>query len=372
MDLRLIRNIEACQCLPHSEQLVLQISDDNYKLQDFQGQKLTLLNILENSRKEVAPTIKKYGFVEIRDVSFNDELLYFISAKMSREDALLVSLYRYNIPMDIAENLYSFEAPLDYFTHRNTLTVFILDDSYAFIQVYEKKTGKSCRNALLSMEDGTMAEIRDMLFAQEGIADIVHLNQNIYAMRIGKREERLIVVNIKQFISDLLLEKENVTMDFIDESEGSKIYPYMKAVNGTLIYSRFYLSDNREEIVFYDWENKSLKIRMSLSDGESSSRENAYMIGDIPYMLDYNQGHFVLINLNSQTEEFSFEPDMEVKFIYNDLVVVQQQQQKGLLKRTVNYVCAYVLPDMEQPIFKEKGQYAGCIVNNEELLIFSN
>lgn len=371
MDLRLIRNIEACQCLPHSEQMVLQISEDNYKLQDFQGQKLTLLNILENSRKEVAPTIKKYGFIEIKDVAFNDELLYFISAKMAREDIIQVSLYRYNIPLDVSENLYSFEASPDYFTQENRMTVFILDDSYAFIQVYEKKTGKSCTNALLNMEDKTLSKIKDVLFVQEGIADIVHLNQNIYAMRIGNQEERLIVVNIKQFISDLLLEKENVTMDFIDESEGSKHYPYMKAVNGTLIYSRFYLSDHREEIVFYDWENNSLKIRMSLSDGEISARESAYMIGDVPYMLDFNQGHFSLINLNSQTEEFSFEPDIEVKYIYNDLIVVQQQQ-KGLLKRNASYVCAYILPDMDQPIFKEKGQYAGCIVNNEEILIFSN
>ncbi len=375
MDLKLVKNDKATQCFYHSDRLVLQISDDNYTLADYVGKKLVLLDIEDNTLMEIAPTVKKFDFVEVADISENEEYVFFISGKMIKEDVVGVSLYRYSIESNKASEIYYFEVRLEEFLKKYFIKIFILDDNYAFIQTNEKENGRNDRNRLLIIEDGSTVAVKDELFAGAGITDMVRLKDNLYGIHLGNgsgSHECLVVLNVKQFISDLLLEKEKVTAEVIDEGNAEKCYPYVKVFNEYFIYSRFYYEDGREEIVFYDFNTNTKKVRMSLVHGEISNKENVYMLGNVPYILDYSNEHYVLINLDSQKEEFAFEEGVEVKTIDNDFIIVQALSTSGILKREANTCYGYQWPDMENEIFKEKGTFAGSVTTKEELIIFLN
>ena len=378
MNLRLIKNIEYSKCYPYDSTLVLQTSEDNYTLGDYQGIKLTLFNILENSTKEVASSIKKYDFVEVEYISERADYLYFVSAEFSKENEIKIMLYQHNILDESTEIVFEQEVSLEYLSN-NKIKVYVLNDEFAFVQAIST-SGKISMCELISFDEKNVVNISSSDILNYGIKDIQRIDGNNYVLRIGADDRLIVNVNIKQFISELLLGKEDISYEIIEENDGDKYYAYVKTVNKVVIYSRFYFSDNKEEIVFYDYELKSSKVRMNLSDGRTSSKENAYMIGDVPYMLDYiydyesneDTGHYVLINLNSSTLEYSFEPGVEVKYIYDNIVITMQSQIKGILKRSADYICAYALPNLESPVINEKGQFAGCIANDDEILIFSN
>lgn len=387
MNLKLVKNDKPSQCFYHSDRLVLKISDDNYMLADYAGKKYMLHDIEENTMMEVAPAIKKFDFIEIVDLVKNEEYVFFISAKMVRENVAGISLYRYCVSANEASEIYFFEVNIEEFLKKYTFKFFIIDDNYAFIQTSEKENGRNCKNRLLIMENGSTIAIKDELFANAGITEMVKLKDNLFGIHLGgvlhnhcdaksgestDTNERLVILNVKQFISDLLLEKDNITAEVIDEGSIEKHYPYVKVFRDYMIYSRFYYEDCREEIVFYDYNTNTKKVRMILADGEVSNRENIYLLGGIPYMLDYSGNHYVLINLDSQKEEYVFNENIDVKTISNDFIIVQEAGVSGLLKRETSSCCCFRWPEMETEIFKEKGTFAGSVTTKEDLIIFLN
>lgn len=373
MKLKLVKNANTSMCMYYNDRLILQISDDNYILEDFTGKKLTFLDIVDNTQFEIAPSIKKFNFVEVNDISRSGSFVYFISAMMIKEAVAKISLFRYSIETNEANEIYSFEVPLKEFFEKYVMRIFILDEDYAFIQTTEKQTGINYRNRLLSMDDGTTQQVKSELFAKGGITDMVRIKDNIYGLHIGKNyNECLATINVKQFISDLLLGKENVTFDVVDEGEDKKTYLFVKAFQDKFIYSRFYLEDKREEVVFYDVETKNSKVRMCLTDGETSGKEYIYLLNEVPYLLDYAHGQYMLINLDTQKQEYIFEPGIEIKAIRSDTIIVQQLESYGLLKRESNYLYGFKWPDMDNTVFREKGSFAGVVTTNDEIIIFIN
>ncbi|MGN0481449.1 MAG: hypothetical protein ACI4EV_07750 [Lachnospiraceae bacterium] len=378
MNLKLVKNANASECHYYNDRLVLQISDDNYVLADYVGKKLTFLDIVDNTQFEIAPTIKKFNFVEVVDISHSDNYVYFISARMVREMAVGVSLYRYSLENDEAKAIYYFEGHIEEFFHKYTMKIFVLDEDYAFIQTNETENGKNYKNRLLVIDDGTTVAVKSALFSNAGITDMVRIKDNIYGLHLGNKsngrntDECLVALNVKQFISDLLLEKENITVDVIDEGNNEKSYLYVKAFDDKFIYSRYYFEDGREEIVFYDIVTKNKKVRMSLTDGETSNKEYVYLLNQVPYLLDYANDRYMLINLDTQKQEFVFEPGIDIKAIRNDIIIMQQVAQTGILKRETNVLCGYKWPDMTDEIFREKGSFAGVVTTNDEIIIFMN
>ncbi len=409
MDIRLIRNFESGQCMPIEEDLILQITDDNYQLNGFTGKKIFIADVVNNNKQEVMPGFRKYDLACITDVSGNKDAIYFTTALRQNETDIKVTLIKYLISNGESIEVYSFHENLNDLETKCCIKLYILDENYIFVQkerfqmAEQAEMGQDCEqgcadtlhglakieNFLYCVEELNQIPICDPVIANSGIDRIITLDGNICAVKLGYsvlREnandswtesqlptELIGIVNIKQFISDLVLKKEQVFIETLDTGSENRTFPYMKVREGSLVYSRVDVLNHKEEVVIYDYETKITKVRVNNNLVQVSDLWHTYLINDTPYLLSEYEDHTDLINLNTQKTEYVFPSDVRVKFIKNDIIVVEKHVDKGLLKKESDYIMAYRYPDMEETILKEKARCVGCVTTPQEnLLIFSN
>lgn len=409
MDIRLIKNFEFGQCMPIEEDLILQITDDNYQLNGFTGKKIFIADVVNNNRQEVLPGLKKYDIACITDVSSNKDVIYLTTALRLNESDVKITLLKYFISSGKYIEIYQFDENLEKLETSKRIKFFIFDDNYIFVQKETMKhtsgtefilnPAHGCEpsyhglvdieNFMYCIEDGNKIEVCDEVIANSGIDSLITLDGNMCAVKIGYSvlegtlydfvepdllpAETIGIVNIKQFISDLVLKKEQIYIEALDTGSANRTFPYMKIREGNLVFSRVDVPNHKEEVVIYDYVTKVTKIRVNNNLVRVSDLWHTYIINDTPYLLSEYESHTELINLNTQKKEYEFSADIRVKFIKNDIIVIERHVDKGLLKKESDHIAAYRYPDMEEAIFKEKAKYVGCIVTPlENLLIFSN
>ena len=234
MDIRLIRNFNNSQCYSLGEDVILQTTDDNYQLGGFTGKKMYVVNIGTNIRQEILPAIKKFDMVQIFDISADRQNVYFTTAESENEESIRITLIRYRLADEYSNEVYSFSIRMSELQGNTSIKMFILDENYIFVQFETPVKYSTCRakglleiyNYLYNVEDKTVIDIEDKIIAEFGIEKILPIEGNMCGIKIGYSmlEERLYdninldivpdeiigTVNIKQFISDLVLKKENV------------------------------------------------------------------------------------------------------------------------------------------------------------------
>ena len=77
-----------------------------------------------------------------------------------------------------------------------------------------------------------------------------------------------------------------------------------------------------EEVVLYDFENKIKQIRINNDIKEASDLNYTYVINDNPYTIKKDKEAMYLVNLNTQKEEYKMPPDMKIRYVINDVILV--------------------------------------------------
>lgn len=397
MDIRLIRNFENSQCYSLDGDLILQAVDDNYQMNEFIGKKLYVVNVDTNLRQEILPGVKKFQMAEIYDIAFQKKNVYFITASRENEDLLKLTLIRYNVTNGTNSVIYSFEMSIYELEQEKRIKIFVLDDNYVFFQ-FESPIEQSndnyqvpiyIENYLYSVEDNHVISIEDKIIAKSGIEKIVPIEGNICCIKIGYSileeglcdnisqdmipDEIIGTVNIKQFISDLVLKKDHVYIDELDRGTNNRTFPYMKYRENSILYSRVDLKNRREEVVIYEYETNITKVRVNNNLVRVSDLWHTYLINDTPYLLLETEKNTKLINLNTQKIEWKLGCEYSVEFIKNDIIVISKHIHKNLFRKGSNCILVYRYPDIHDVILKEKAQYQNCLVTTDDkLLIFSN
>jgi len=409
VNIRLISKFENGKCIPIEEDLILQEIDDNYQLNSFTGKKLYIVDVVNNTRQEILPEVEKYDVVSINNSQSNRDYIFFTTASKVDEDYINISLIQYGISDGSEKIVFSFKENIVELETIKTVKLFILDESYIFVQKESQlETHKplpidliendylntytgilEIENYLYCVEDETIIEICDETIGKYGIDKILPIDGNICAIKVGYSileenlhasvdieelpKEIIGIINAKQFISDLVLKKEQVFIEKLDQGSENRTFPYMKYREGNIVFSRVDIKNHKEEVVIYEYNSKVTKIRVNNNLVRISDLWHTYIINDSPYLLSEKNDSTELINLNTQKVEWKLGNEYIIKFIKSDIIIVEQHVKKGIFRKESYNIVAYKYPEIHKVIFREKAKFVGCLITEQDdLLIFSS
>lgn len=402
MDIKLIRNFEEGIYIPVNEKLLLQIVDHNYRLGRFLGKKLFIFNPVTNERFEILPEIHKYDLAEISYASASHDYILFTSAKSINENEIEVIFYRYDINSGEGKIIHSMQTNINHIGRAVLFKAFALDENYCIFEKVEYSKENLSSTGLLSNGMGTHKlllkevqenkelELSDSVIANSGIEKIIPLSGNLCVLKIGSpileemmfsdmdtvshnQKEIIGIVNIKQFISELLLKNDSGFIEILDEGSADITFPYVRQYDNELVYSKVDVSKKLEEVIIYDYETKVKKVRINSNITKISDLNHTFIINGTPYIIKSTDKNTKLINLNTQKTELKLNGEVRIKFIRRDMIVTQRHVKKMFFMRKESYyIEVFRYPDMHHPIFTTRAKYKDCIAFYEDLLIFSN
>ena len=138
------------------------------------------------------------------------------------------------------------------------------------------------------------------------------------AIQPFKQKEIIGIVNIKQFISELLLNQNNAFLEILDEGSEEITFPYIRQYDNDIVYSKVDVSKKIEEVIIYDYETKVKKVRLNSNITRISDLNHTYILNDTPYIIKNTDKNTRLINLNTQKTDIKLSGDVRIKFIRRD------------------------------------------------------
>ena len=400
MDIKLVKNIEDGIYSPINREVMLQTVEDSYQLESYSGKKMYILNAVTNERFEILPEIRKYNMAEITYASYEHDYIVFTSAQYIDDNNIQIIFYKYNIDSNDAMIIKTADVSLASLQTELAFKIFVLDENFVIFEMVRYNNPAGFGPALISrglgehemwlysIEADEQMQIKDCQIAVSGIDKIIPLHGNICAIKLGSAvleeevkkeqhfdnqyEELIGLINVKQFISDLKLNQENVYIDVLDKCDENATFPYMIQYGSELVYSRVDVKKRIEEVIIYDYENKIKKVRLNSDILKVSDLSHTYILDDIPCVVRPSEEATEIINLNTQKIELVLDSKVRVEYILGDLIVTQRKTDRKLLKKNTYYIDVFVYPDMDNPIFSTKGKYKGCIEYFDDLIIFTN
>ena len=385
MDIKLIRNSEDAVFLSISNGLVLQMTDDNYRFLDFIGKKMYILNSTTNEKYEISPEIKKYNIADKQYAHNMHDYLFFVSAEQLTDARMDILLYRYSF--DDNESSLVYRYPIDIIKHLEEVSIHIYVLEYDFVIIEEIGRDDSTVHSVKLRDFSVNKDIsvKGSLLSRCGLYNIIPLEGNSCVYNAGIKNtdglsediikddyECIVVVNTRQFVSEMMLNPAEITMEVLDSADSKKTFAYMKRSGNRVIYSKFNMFTMSEEVVLYDFENKIKQIRINNDIKEASDLNYTYVINDNPYTIKKDKEAMYLVNLNTQKEEYKMPPDMKIRYVINDVILVTRIK-RGIpfIKKNSEYIEAYKFPDIQHVLLKKKAEFKTCIINGEDLLVFT-
>lgn len=401
MNIKLVRNIEEGIYSPINEQLFLQTVDGDYHLDSYNGKKVYILNQVTNERFEILPHIKKYTMADISYGTLEHDYCVFTSAERVGEDRVKITFYMYYITDGSSRIIKMMEVPLAELAENMDIKVFMLDENFCIFETVRYNDQGDRKDVLItrglgehelmlhSIDNDEDMLLTDSTIAVSGIDKVIPMHGNVCAIKIGcslleekmyddisfdnKFEEIIGIINVKQFISDIRLNQDNIYIDELDRGNENTTIPYMMKYGNEIVYSKVDVNKKLEEVVIYDYENKIKKVRLNSNITRVSDLTHTYVLNDMPCIIKNSEDVTEVINLNTQKQELELGNDVKIKFIIGDLIVTEKHAGKKLFSRKENcYIEVFKYPDMELPIFSTKAKCESCIEYKDNLFIFTN
>lgn len=402
MDIKLVKNFEDGTYIPVNEQLLLQVVDDNYRLGRFTGKKIFILNPLTNERLEILPEVHKYDLSLISYAAASHNHILFTAANSINETLIEVSYYRYDVSTGDYSIVHTVTVDPDSLGNVVMLRAFVLDENYCIFDeiTYSKENLSSTgllgngtgRHSMILKEILENKEwvLEDSVIAVSGIEKLIPIEGNLCVIKLGsstleelifsdtpgcslEQKEIIGIVNIKQFISELLLNQNNAFLEILDEGSKDITFPYIRQYDNQIVYSKVDVSKKIEEVIIYDYETKVKKVRLNNNITKISDLNHTYILDDTPCIIKNTDKHTKLINLNTQKTQIKLNSNIRIKFIRKDLIVTQRHVRKMFFMRKENYyIEVFRYPDIHHCIFRTRAKYKSCISFFDDLLIFIN
>lgn len=313
MDIKLVKNFEEGNYIPVNEQLLLQVVDANYRLGRFPGKKIFMLNPLTNERLEILPEIHKYNLANISYAAVSHNHILFTSASSINETQVEISYYRYDVSTGAYHIIHTTVADLTKLGNVLLLKAFVLDENYCIFDeiTYSRENlsstglfsnGMGTHKMLLKeIQENKERLLKDSVIATSGIEKLIPLSGNLCVIKLGspmleelvfsdtaiqpfKQKEIIGIVNIKQFISELLLNQNNAFLEILDEGSEEITFPYIRQYDNDIVYSKVDVSKKIEEVIIYDYETKVKKVRLNSNITRISDLNHTYILNDTPYI----------------------------------------------------------------------------------------
>lgn len=381
MDIKLIKNTENGIFYPISDKLLMQITEDNYQYQGLQGKKYFVLNVSTNEKVEISPQIKKYNFCKIKYVCMEKNYIYFTSLESVTENKSLLTVYRFMFNDNDSQQVYSMEIDNADIMNNVRYYIFVVDSNFFFVEKLDQ-AGRLIDIFLHDISSEADNDMSDAVVKQMGIYKMISAGGNNCIIKFGPDKlipgnnhlgEKIVLLNAKQFVSEILFNGQMLTMEELDTSDDDTTFPYIKSVGNKVIYSKYNLKNKSEEIVIYDVATKVKQIRLNNNVERAMDLSYTYIINDTPYIVKKEDRNTFFINLNNQKTEYRLHQDMRFRFMMNDIVVVTRMRHRiPFIKKPSQYIEAYRISDMHHPVFSTKAEYNSCVESGEDLIVFTN
>ena len=372
MDIKLVKNFEEGMYIPVNREILLQIIDDNRRLEQFNGKHIFLFNPANNERFEILPEVPKFNVTKIYYGSEERDYFVFTSAKMINEHEIQITFYWYQISLQETFIIHTQIVPTDRLREPDYLKVLVLAQDFC---VFETKNGEygnkdSYSFLLKDVKNNKELEFQNEELGRFGIDKIVPLSGNLCGIKIGNKT--IGVINVNQFVSDMVIGLEKITyIDILDNASDTMQLAHMRKYNNTLLYTKRDVSADSEEVVIYDFDNKVKRVRLNSRISEAADFKNICVISGVPYnFLESDKGTRI-INLNTQKTEYKLPADVCVEYVQDDIIVTSEHVKKmSIFRKENDFVEVFRFPDMHHAIYKTRDKFKGCIKHFDDLLIF--
>ena len=397
MNIRILKNTQEFNGVLLNNNKVL---DTVYSKSQFNGVDLInyfIFDLENNTSAEILPEIRKYNLIEIIDASWNSKYIYFSDLTQNIDGKAEIRIIRYDYINKTNDVIYTFYEEMTHFTEdkkEKHTKIFILNDTYIIFQISHLKSN-ICEDFedfmdfqlfLYNIKEDSRFKIIDESLVNNGIHSIKPLSETHYVIKTGysllenKRKEYLTkeevcvegisIINIQQFISDLLLINKNLVIDTIDQAYYTKTFPYILVENNYLIYSAVNFETNEEELFFYNNVTKETRSCINQNVKSIDDLAKPCIIGDNPYIRLNTQKGTEFFNINRAKIDVRFNNDEKVSDIINNLFIISETKKYKLINKETPYFSIYKYPQMSL-IHKEKAEYLGGVsTDSNNLYIF--
>lgn len=179
MDIKLVKNFEEGMYIPVNREILLQIIDDNRRLEQFNGKHIFLFNPANNERFEILPEVPKFNVTKIYYGSEERDYFVFTSAKMINEHETQITFYWYQISLQETFIIHTQIVPTDRLREPDYLKVLVLAQDFC---VFETKNGEygnkdSYSFLLKDVKNNKELEFQNEELGRFGIDKIVPLSR---------------------------------------------------------------------------------------------------------------------------------------------------------------------------------------------------
>lgn len=396
MDIRIIKSQKGSSYLPLCKGRVLSISDGTKQIGDYLSKRLECYDITENRKEEIVPNIAKYQIWDIRVLQSPEGCCYFTGCHVIEKDQIKVELYRYQEESKKVELLYEEKENILIQNSQKKTVLFVLNENYLLIQYMYVKSNEvenysgflDFELKLYSIKEEKAFSVTDVWLSQLGIEQMQIVAKNICAIKTGvnlleenryqflsEREvfpERIGFLNIQQMISDILLKQKNIYMDIIEETKWDKTLLNMRVEEGVLMYSRLSLEEQKEEVIFYNYESKKIDICENMGVSELEQIADTCVIGKVPYIRRKTEEGTYFYNVRKGSSDIFFGKEKQIKEMAHGIAVLEEVKKKVLFFPERRICEVYKLPEKERLLQEKSGVNCVMIPDKETVLLFTN
>lgn len=397
MDIKIVQNSRLLSGQYLKGDYVLETVQEESEYENIPKSRLFLYHVKDNIKEEIAPNLPKYHIGGIYNINKNSDYIYFLSIledkKMDGKKEFL--LVRYHIFERTEETIYFFEDDIEQYRFHCQIKCFVFDDAYLLLQKAVRTWNISKTYSgffqydlkLCNLEDGTVCEVQDENLNKNGIDSMYAVSDTMAVLKNGfsllpdcrynifeKEEvsvESISLINIRQFVSDLMIEKSNITLDVIDQAFYNRTFPYVFVSGEYVTYSAVNLETKEEEVCFVHCDTRESKTCINQNVIRMTDLASPFVIDNTPYLLMSAEKENNFVNLNTRNTDFSFSDNLTLQTVENHFVILTGKELKGFIKKTeVPFFEVYAMP-REKLLLKEKGEYLFSIyTENDELYVF--
>lgn len=393
MNIRIIKNTTESTDVFVKNGYMIQVQTDDSGYGDIKSVKYILYDPKKNESTEIEPSILKYNLIDIRDIKYGSDYVYFCGIKKDDGEKHKIIIYRYCISTKECTSVYTFSEKLDKYSEYMKTTIYAVNEYYLIIQNAFLRANLTEEYAdyfdfeqyLCSVNEDKKYKITDERFARYGIMEFKPISTNMCMLKLGydllkddrytilkkneSSKESVGLVNIGQLVSDILISQQELVFNTIDSVFYTATIPYVKVEGEYIIYSRIKLEGElEEEIVFYNFASKDATICINSSHKDNKSSTNTCIMEGMPYVVHEGDKGYEFIDVKGKKNAFYLNPSDNIRNIIDNVIIVSGFD-KGLFGKKKSYVAVYKTPTAKI-LHKEKGNYiTSFIADNKTLYI---
>lgn len=388
MNIRFLAQSEYFNGIHLKDDIILEKEYEESPFKNLKKVRLYIYHLEENVRKEILPRTEKLEVFHISDCTYRSDYIYFTEYDDQYDGTYVFNVIKYNFVDGTWDKLISLKDDMKHYPYNKQIKIFVLDDSNLIIQRAVKRRNLQDNyegffdfsTILFNFAENKQIPVVDENLVLNGIDYILPFTDNTCVMKTGfsileddrhdllsKEEasvESLIMVNIQQFISDLMLEQPNMVTQTIDQAFYDDTISRARIVDNFLIYSKVNFEAAEEKVIFLNLSTRESIECINQNVDSENKLANTFIINGVPHIRLDKDKKTEFFNLDTKEIAVSFDNELKVVFVNNNMIV-STEKKKSLLGGFKEYVYIHKYPSTDV-VLQEKGRFIGGIASDDE------